>query len=133
MIKKKNTKSPKKQRKRFYNLPIHKRSKLFNVKLIPDLVAEYGVRRLPVQRDDFVLITKGEYTDIEGKVKRVDKQKLQVFVEGASIEKKDGSSLDIPIYPSNIVITKLKKDKDRDKIIQRRKREIEEIVEEEII
>ncbi len=133
MIKKKNTKSPKKQRKRFYNLPIHKRNKLFNVKLIPDLVAEYGVRRLPVQRDDFVLITKGEYADIEGKIKRIDKKKLQVFVEGASVEKKDGSQLEIPIYPSNIVITKLKKDKNRDKIIQRRKREIEEIVEEEII
>ncbi|MFX1450206.1 MAG: 50S ribosomal protein L24 [Promethearchaeota archaeon] len=133
MIKKKNTKSPKKQRKRFYNLPIHKRYKLFNVRLIPDLVAEYGVRRLPIQKDDFVLITKGEYTDIEGKVKRINKQKFQVFVEGASIEKKDGSALEIPIYPSNLVITKLKKDKDRDKIIKRRKREIEEIVEEEII
>lgn len=131
MINKKNSKSPKKQRKRFYNLPIHKRSKLFNARLIPDLAAEYGVRRLPVHKGDFVIITKGEFTDIEGKVKNLDRQNLRVFVEGASVEKKDGSSIDIPIYPSHIIITKLKKDKDRDKIILRRKKEIEEIIEEE--
>ncbi|MHA1300963.1 MAG: 50S ribosomal protein L24 [Candidatus Helarchaeota archaeon] len=129
MIKKK-TKSPRKQRKRLYNLPIHKKNKLFNVRLIPDLVAEYGVRRLPVKKGDFVIITKGEFSDIEGKIKRIDKKKVEVFVEGATVEKKDGSSLEIPIHPSQIVISKLKKDKDREKIIERRKREIEEIVEE---
>lgn len=133
MIKKKNTKSPRKQRKRFYNLPNHKRNKLFNVKLIPDLVAEYGVRRLPIQKGDFAIITTGEYADVEGKVKEINRKKLQVFIEGASIDKKDGSSYDIPIYPSHMVITKLNKDKNRDKIIERRKREIEEIIEEEII
>ena len=131
MIKKKLTKSPRKQRKRFYNLPLHKRNKLFNVKLIPDLAAEYGVKRLPIQKGDFAMIIKGEFSDIEGKVKRIDKQKLRIFIEGASIDKKDGSSLEIPIYPSHIIITKLQKDKDREKIIERRKREIEEIVEEE--
>ena len=129
---KKGTKSPRKQRKKLYNLPIHKRAKLFNVRLIPDLVAEYGVRRVPLKKDDFVIITKGEFGDIEGKVNKIDKKKVQIFIDGVSIEKKDGSSLDIAIHPSQIVITKLKKDKDRDKIIERRKREIEEIVEEEI-
>ncbi|MHA1377736.1 MAG: 50S ribosomal protein L24 [Candidatus Helarchaeota archaeon] len=129
---KKKTKSPSKQRKRLYNLPIHKRNKLFNVKLIPDLVAEYGVRRLPVKKGDFIIITKGEFSDIEGKVKKIDKKKVQIFIEGANVEKKDGSSLELPIHPSQIVISKLKKDKDREKIIDRRKREIEEIVEEEL-
>ncbi len=132
MIGKKSSKSPRKQRKKLYNLPIHKRNKLFNVSLIPDLVAEHGVRRLPVKKGDFVIITRGEYSDIEGKVKSVDKKKILIFVEGANVEKKDGSSLEIPLHPSQLIITKLKKDKERDKIIQRRKREIEEIVEEEV-
>ena len=128
---KKGTKSPSKQRKRYFNLPIHKKSKLFNVRLIADLMAEYGVRRLPLKKGDFVIITKGEFADVEGKVKEIDKKKVQIIVEGVSVEKKDGSSLDLPIHPSNIVISKLQKDKNREKIIERRKREIEEIVEEE--
>ena len=45
---------------------------------MPDLVAEHGVRRLPLKKDDFVIITKGEFADIEGKVKEIEPQ---IFVE----------------------------------------------------
>ncbi len=121
------TKSRRKQRKRFYNLPNHQRKKLFTAKLLDDLRPEYGIRRMTVRNGDTVLVVRGEFRDMEGKISKVDHQKAQLFIEGASIEKSSGTTFDIPIHPSNVVLTKVevKKDKWRKKIIER-KSQIEE-------
>jgi len=122
------TKSPGKQRFRLYNPQTHKTSRLFNVKLISDLVEEHGVTRLPLRKDDHVMVTKGEFADIEGKVTKIDRKKVQVFIDGAKIEKKGGGEFDLPVHPSKLMITKLTEDKYREKIIERRRREIKEVI-----
>ncbi len=69
-----------------------------------------------------MLVVRGEFRDMEGKVSKIDRHNAQIFMEGASIEKSSGTTYDIPIYPSNVVLTKIeaKKDKWRKKIIERK-------------
>ena len=126
--KKNKTKSKRKQRKRLYNLPTHKQNRLFNAKLHDDLRAEYGIKRMTIRNGDSVLVVRGEFRDMEGKVSKVDHQKAQLFIEGASIEKSSGTTFDIPIHPSNVILTKIevKKDKWRKKILERKAQMIEE-------
>ncbi len=122
------TKSPGKQRFRLNNIAIHKISRIFNVKLMSDLVEKHGVKRLPLRKEDHVMVTKGEFADIEGKVTKIDRKKVQVFIDGAKIEKKGGGEFDLPVHPSKLIITKLLDDKYREKIIERRKREVREVI-----
>ena len=126
--KKNKTKSKRKQRQRLYNLPTHKQNRLFNAKLHDDLRAEYGIKRMTIRNGDSVLVVRGEFRDMEGKVSKVDHQKAQLFIEGASIEKSSGTTFDIPIHPSNVILTKIevKKDKWRKKILERKAQMIEE-------
>lgn len=120
--KKNKTKSRRKQRKQFYNQPHHKRSKLMTAKLHNDIQSEHQIKRLPICKGDTVLVVRGEFRDMEGKVSKIDRHNAQIFMEGASIEKSSGTTYDIPIYPSNVVLTKIeaKKDKWRKKIIERK-------------
>lgn len=126
--KKNKTKSPRKQRKRFYNQPNHKRNRLFTAKLHDDIQSEYFIKSLTICKGDTVLVVRGEFRDMEGKVAKIDRQKAQIFIEGASIEKSSGTTFDIPIHPSNVVLTKIevKKDKWRKKIIDRKSKIMEE-------
>jgi ribosomal protein uL24 len=120
--KKSKTKSKRKQRKRLFNLPNHKRNKLVHAKLHEDMVMEHGIKSLSIRTGDAVLVVRGEFRDMEGKVSKIDRQKSQIFIDGASIEKSSGTTYDIPIHPSNVVITKIevKKDKWRQKMIDRK-------------
>jgi ribosomal protein uL24 len=120
--KKSKTKSKRKQRKRLFNLPNHKRNKLVHAKLHEDMVMEHGIKSLSIRMGDAVLVVRGEFRDMEGKVSKIDRQKSQIFIDGASIEKSSGTTYDIPIHPSNVVITKIevKKDKWRQKMIDRK-------------
>lgn len=131
----KKTKNPGKNRKRQLNPPHHRRTRLLNVNLMTDLIIKHGIRRIPLQKGDFVIVTRGEFEGIEGKVERIDRKKMQVFIDGVKIEKKGGGEFDLPIHPSNLIISKLNpnpKGKNRDAIIERRKREVREIIEEEV-
>ncbi len=122
------TKSRRKQRKKFFNLPNHSRNKLFTAKLHGDLRAEHEIKRMTISKGDTVLVVRGEFRDMEGKVSKIERQKAQIFIEGASIEKSSGTTFDIPIHPSNVVLTKIevKKDKWRKKIIDRKLKATEE-------
>ena len=101
------SKQPRKQRKALFTAPLHKRQKLVSAHLSPELRAEYGVRSLPVRKGDTVRIMRGMMKDVEGKVTEVDLKRLRVFVDGATREKADGSTVNLPIHPSNLMIIKL--------------------------
>ncbi|MHA1693776.1 MAG: 50S ribosomal protein L24 [Candidatus Helarchaeota archaeon] len=118
------TKSPRKNRKRLYKAPNHRRNKFFHAKLIDDLRAEYGIRRLGIRKGDHVMVIRGEFKDVEGKVSRVDRQNYKIYIEGVQIEKTGGASYDYPINPNDVIITKLnlKKDKYRKNIIDRKEK-----------
>ena len=70
-------------------------------------------RSIPIRKDDEVTIVRGTYKGQEGKVIQVYRKKWVIHVEGVKREKTNGQSIPIGINPSNVVISKLKIDKDR--------------------
>jgi len=101
------TKSPRKQRKMLYNMPKHRRHTLFSARLSNDLIDKYGVKTMPIRKGDKVQVQRGDYVGHEGEVLFVDRKAIKIGVEGAAIEKTDGTEKIYPIHPSNVMITKL--------------------------
>jgi large subunit ribosomal protein L26e len=77
------------------------------------------VRSIPVRKGDEVQIVRGQNKDKEGKVTSVYRLKYVIHVERVVREKVSGQSVPLGIHPSNVVITKLKLDKDRENILER--------------
>ncbi|OYT60112.1 MAG: 50S ribosomal protein L24 [Desulfurococcales archaeon ex4484_217_1] len=116
------SKQPRKQRKSFFNAPLHIRHKFFNAPLSEELQAKHGIKRLPIRRGDTVKIVRGDWGGHEGKVVRVDYKKVRIYVEGVTIKKADGTERFYPIHPSKVVITKADlSDRFRKRIVERRK------------
>jgi len=101
------TKSPRKQRKMLYNMPKHEKHKLMTARLSNELIEKYGVRSMPVRKGDKVVVERGDYVGHEGEIISVNRKAVKICVEGATIEKTDGTEKTYPIHPSNVVITKL--------------------------
>ncbi len=127
------SKQPKKQRKSYYNAPLHLRNRRMTAPLAHALREKYGIRRLPVHKDDKVTVFKNRSEDeeIKGKVIKVIPQRYSIHIEGHSKEKADGTIVSFPVHPSNVVITALNlRDKKRREMIQRRSKK--DITEEEL-
>lgn len=75
--------------------------------------ASTQIRSLPIRRDDEVLIVRGSNKGREGKVVQVYRKKFVIHVDRVTREKTNGTTVQLPIHPSNVVITKVKTDKDR--------------------
>ena len=115
------SRQPRKQRKAFFNLPLHLRWHLLNAPLSPELRKELGIKRLPVRKGDVVRIMRGDWKGHEGKVVEVDLKRVAIYVEGVTVKKADGTERYYPIHPSKVMIVKLGEiDKVRRKIIERR-------------
>jgi large subunit ribosomal protein L26e len=74
---------------------------------------------MPIRKDDEVQIVRGRDKDKEGKVLSVYRLKYVIHVERVTREKVSGQSVPLGVHPSNVVITKLKLDKDREDILER--------------
>lgn len=101
------TKKPSKQRKRFFNAPLHKRGKIMSVHLSPELREKYGLRSLPIRKGDKVRILRGDAKGVEGKVVRVDRKKYRVYIEGVTRTNQRGDEILVPIHYSNVMIVDL--------------------------
>ncbi len=122
-----SSKQPRKQRKAFFNAPLHARQKLMTAPLSPELREKYGVKRLPVRKGDKVRVLRGDFKGKEGNVARVDLKRLALYIDGVTIEKADKTPVFRPIHPSNVMIIDLNlDDKRRKMIIERRGRLPEE-------
>lgn len=66
------------------------------------------------------MVTRGSLKGREGKVVSVYRLKYVVHIERVTREKVNGQSVNIGIAPSKVVITKLKLDKDREAILERK-------------
>jgi large subunit ribosomal protein L24 len=120
MVKRGVTK-PGKNRKRRFNAPNHVRRKFLSAPLSPSLKIEYGARSMPVRRDDTVTITKGDRKLTEGKVLRVDSERSKIYIEGVTRNRMDGSMVQIPIRPENVMITRLELGDDKRRAILARR------------
>ncbi|SNX87556.1 probable 60S ribosomal protein L26 [Melanopsichium pennsylvanicum] len=108
------------QRKAHFDAPAHIRRKIMSASLNKELRSEHGIRSLPVRKDDEVLIVRGSSKGSEGKVTQVARKKWVIHVERIHREKTNGATVPLGIHPSNVVITSLKLDEDRKKIIARK-------------
>jgi len=118
---------PRKQRRAFFNAPLHKRQKLMAAPLSPELRQKYGIRSLPVRVGDEVTIMRGDWKGHRGKVVEVDLKRLRIYVEGVTVENARGEPRYYPIHPSNVMIVKLNlDDKRRLEIIERKRKAREE-------
>ncbi|KAI8789138.1 60S ribosomal protein L26-like isoform X3 [Biomphalaria glabrata] len=76
---------------------------------------------MPVRKDDEVQVVRGHYKGQQlGKVVQVYRKKFVVYIERIQREKANGATVHVGIHPSKCVIVKLKLDKDRKKILERK-------------
>ncbi|OWK09158.1 hypothetical protein Celaphus_00015216, partial [Cervus elaphus hippelaphus] len=81
--------------------------------LSKELRQKYNVRSMPIRKDDEVQVVRGHYKGQQiGKVVQVYRKKYR--------EKANGTTVHVGIHPSKVVITRLKLDKDRKKILERK-------------
>merc|ERR1712014_239735 len=111
-----------KSRKAYFTAPSHVRRILMSAPLSKDLRSKYNVRSLPIRRDDEVMIVRGHYHDREGKVTTVYRKKWRIHVERVTRDKANGQTVNVGIHPSKVVITKIKLDKDRKALLERKNR-----------
>ena len=120
---------PRKQRKAYFNAPLHIRQKFMTAPLSPELKEKLGIKRLPVRKGDVVRIMRGDWKGHEGKVVRVDLKRVRIYVEGVTIKRADGTPRYYPIHPSKVMIVKLDlSDKKRQEIIERKRKAREAIL-----
>ena len=77
---------------------------------------------MPIRKDDEVQIVRGDnnYIGREGKVVQEYRKKWVIHVERLTKDKVNGASYHIGYDPSKVVITKLKLDKDRKALLDRK-------------
>merc|ERR1712133_222201 len=115
------TSSRRKQRKRHFNAPSHIRRKIMSSPLSKELRQKYNVRTMPIRKDDEVQVVRGHYRGQQvGKIIQAYRKKFAIHIERIQREKANGATAYVPIHPSKVVIVKLKLDKDRRKILERR-------------
>lgn len=123
------SKQPRKQRKRLYRAPLHRRHKFVGAHLSKELRKKYGRRSIPIRKGDKVRIMRGQFRGLIGTVTRVDLKKLRVYVDVAKIKRVSGEEVHYPIHPSNLEIIELNLDDPRRRAVLERSgwREEEEV------
>jgi large subunit ribosomal protein L24 len=118
MTKLPKTKSPRKQRKRIRDSPLHTHKRLLRCRLDEFLREEYGLRSLAIKKGDLVRVMRGQFRDTEGTVVGVDYRNVRVYLDSASTTKADGKETKVPVHPSNLMLVKLELDDERRDLIQ---------------
>jgi len=114
--------SRRKSRKAYFKAPSHIRHVLLSAPLSKELREKYNVRSIPVRKDDEVTVVRGNHKAREGKILSVYRKRFVIHVERLTRDKANGATINIPIHPSKVVVTKLKLDKDRKRILDRKNR-----------
>merc|ERR1712013_678413 len=112
--------SRRKSRAAHFNAPSSERRKIMSAHLNKDLSSKYHVKSMPIRKDDEVIVVRGSHRGREGNVIQVYRKKYVIHIERVTREKSNGSTVNVGIHPSNVMITKLNLDKDRRAILDRR-------------
>ena len=113
--------SRRKSRRAHFQKDSEGRRKIMSAPLSKELRRKYNVRSVPIRKNDEVQIVRG-LNKREGKVTQVYRAKYRIYVEGVQVDKSNGESKDVPIHPSNVVITKLFMDPGRKALLERKNR-----------
>jgi large subunit ribosomal protein L26e len=91
--------------------------------LSKDLRTKHNCRSIPIRKDDEVQVVRGHHKGQQvGKVVQVYRKKFVIHIERIQREKVNGATVHVGIHPSKVVIVKLKMDKDRKAILERKAR-----------
>jgi len=101
---------PSQQRKEIYDAQGQKLRKLMAAPLSDELRQAQGRRSYPVRKGDTVKIVRGDFAGVEGKVNSVDTDGRRLFVEGVTREMTSGTSTNVSVHASKVIITKLNLD-----------------------
>merc|ERR1739842_185429 len=120
-LNKHKTESRRKNRARYFQAPSHIRRRFMSTPLSKELRQKYNVRSIPIRKDDEVQVVRGHYKGQQvGKVVSVYRKKFCIYIERIQREKANGASVYVGIHPSKVCVVKLKMDKDRKNILDRR-------------
>merc|ERR1712004_333488 len=98
-----------KSRKRHFSAPSHIRRRLMSAPLSKELRTKYGVRSMPVRKDDEVQVVRGHYKGQQvGKVLQCYRSKFRIYIERIQREKANGATTNVGIHPSKVAIVKLR-------------------------
>eukprot|EP00026_Physarum_polycephalum_P011776 Phypoly_transcript_12020.p2 GENE.Phypoly_transcript_12020~~Phypoly_transcript_12020.p2 ORF type:complete len:147 (-),score=21.30 Phypoly_transcript_12020:55-495(-) len=111
--------SRRKNRKAHFSAPSHVRRLIMSATLSKELRAKYNVKSIPVRRDDEVLVKSGHFKGREGKVVEVYRKKWAVYVDKVQREKANGTTVNVPLNANKLIVTKLKIDNSRKRILDR--------------
>lgn len=114
------TSSRRKNRKAHFTAPSSERRVIMSAPLSADLRQKYNVRSIPVRKDDEVQVVRGSFKGREGKIVQVYRRKWVIHVERLTREKVNGTTVNVGVNASKVVITKLKLDKDRKSLLERK-------------
>jgi len=112
--------SRRKSRKAHFSAPSSVRRKIMSSPLSSELKTKHGVRAVPIRKDDEVTVVRGSFKGREGKVVQVYRKKWVIHIERITREKVNGATVNVGVDPSKVVITKLKLDKDRKALLERK-------------
>jgi large subunit ribosomal protein L26e len=76
---------------------------------------------MPIRKDDEVTVVRGTFKNREGKVVQVYRKKWVIHIDRLTREKTNGVAVPVGIDASKVVITKLKIDKDRKALLERKR------------
>ena len=80
---------------------------------LQDRILTLQIRSIPIRKDDEVTVVRGASRGSEGRIVQVYRAKWVVHIERLQKEKANGATVAVPVHPSNVVITKIRMDKDR--------------------
>ena len=101
---------PSRQRREIYQAEGQRLRKLLAAPLSDELRTTQGRRSYPVRKGDTVKIVRGDFAGVEGKVTDIDTHGRRLFVEGVTREMTSGTSTNVSVHSSKVMITKLNLD-----------------------
>ena len=101
---------PSQQRKEIYHAEGQSLRRLMAAPLSDELRQAQGRRTYPVRKGDTVKIVRGDFAGVEGKVNSVDTHGRRLFIEGVTREMTSGTSTNVSVHASKVMITKLNLD-----------------------
>eukprot|EP00922_Rhytidocystis_sp_ex-Travisia-forbesii_P061521 GHVS01091169.1.p2 GENE.GHVS01091169.1~~GHVS01091169.1.p2 ORF type:complete len:143 (+),score=32.02 GHVS01091169.1:141-569(+) len=114
------TSSRRKNRKAHFTAPSHVRRILMSAQLSKELRQKYNVKAMPIRKDDEVIVRKGAHSETEGKVVQVYRKKWVIHLDRLQRDKANGEQVPIGVRAGHVMITKLKLDKDRKALLEKK-------------
>nr|XP_035153197.2 60S ribosomal protein L26-like [Callithrix jacchus] len=108
-------------RKRRFNAPSHIRRKIMSSPLSKERRQKYSVRCTPIRKGDEVQVVRGHYKGQHiGRIVQVYRKKCGIYTERVQREKANGITANAGAHPGKVGITRLKLDRDRKNILERK-------------